>query len=95
MGYDSLGTAPYRKTIGVGVGARVRGQYKGFYDRFLNSGTVERFRVTKSGKKVTTGKITGTNFFTDAVKDNESNVVADLEINIIARLNQLMMKGKI
>jgi len=91
--YKSLGISPYRKTIGLGVGARIRGENKGWYARFLNDGTAERFRKTKKGL-VSTGRIIGKPFFTDAVKSNEPMVMENLEVNVIKTIERMIKKSK-
>lgn len=91
----SLGVSPYRRTIGLGAGARIKGQFVGYYARFLDGSTKERFRTTKSGKRASTGKITASNFFTNAVKSNEASVESNLEQNVINQINKMISNGKI
>ena len=91
--YKSLLVSPYRKTIGMGAGASIRGKNQGYYARFLNDGTAERFRKTKKGR-VSTGKITAKPFFSDAVKGNESNIESSLEDNVIRAIERMIKKGK-
>jgi len=61
--YKSLLVSPYRRTIGLGAGASIRKPNKGYYARFLNDGTAERFRTTKRGVKVSTGRLIAKPFF--------------------------------
>ena len=73
---NCIGVITMRKVAGIQVGVRKTAPWKAWYGRLINSGTKERFRKTKSGVRVSTGKLDATNFFTDAYNKN-TNIVAD------------------
>jgi len=72
--YKSIGSSARRRSAALRVGARVAGRYKGYHAHILDQGTKERFRTTKSGRRVSTGKITGSKFFTKAVTQTQPQV---------------------
>jgi len=64
----SIGVKAKSKQVMLLVGARTYGNFKGFHGHLLNYGTQERFRKTKSRKRVSTGKMPAMNFWTDALE---------------------------
>lgn len=90
-GYRSLGISMYRKLIGGVVGARISGNFNGFYAKFLDKGTKARFR--KNG--ASTGKINPTAFFSSPAYGREGQAGEDLANGVIAALNKAIQKGKI
>ena len=72
--YKSIGSSARRQNINLRVGARVAGRFKGYHAHILDQGTKERFRTTKSGKRVSTGRIVGSKFFTNAVNTSQPQI---------------------
>jgi len=93
-GFKSLGLQMYRKRIGVAVGARIKAPFKGYYARFLDTGTKERFRKVAGGK-VSTGKIKPSLFFNSAASARQGQAGKDLETGVIAALNKAINSGRI
>jgi hypothetical protein len=66
------------------VGYRIKGQYKGFHGHFLEHGTKQRFRGSKSGSafrrgRISTGSARGFNVIAKAAQVSEAAAVAELE----------------
>lgn len=66
-------TIPGNKEIGVYVGARIKGGYKGYHGHILEYGTVARYRKTKNNAP--TGKMKYTGFMRKAALYTEPQVV--------------------
>jgi HK97 gp10 family phage protein len=75
----SLGIVPMQDNIGVFVGARVIGGYRGFHSHLVENGTTKRFYVTKRGVRHETGKMNPNaqyaGFFRRAIEATESQVI--------------------
>lgn len=93
QGFRSLGTALVGKSsdIGVGTGARVKGGYSGWYVKFQNAGTDDRYH--KNGKWV--GKIKPTSFFSKVAESKQDDVVNNAADNLINTLNRFIYRGSI
>lgn len=81
---SSLITKVKKEKLGALAGFTVSGNQSHLIDK----GTVER--VTKSGKK--TGKITGNNFWQDAVNANENTAIDTIYTSIQKAIENLMKK---
>jgi len=53
----SIGMVPVKEESAVWIGARVVSGFKGFHSHLVENGTVERWYMTKKGKKHPTGKM--------------------------------------
>lgn len=73
--------------IGIGVGSRATKQTR--YLPTLVTGTVSRFRKTKSGKTASTGRIVGNNGVTISVAASASDTAAAMEASIKKSLSKL------
>jgi hypothetical protein len=71
----SIGLVPIRGEIGVYVGARIRGGFKGYHGYILEHGTRNRMYVTKNNVEHKTGHMTRTNFFKNAVASTEDQMI--------------------
>jgi len=69
----SIGTIVMRDQVGVYVGARIKGGYKGYHGRIVEEGTVQRFRKTKGDAP--TGKMRYKGFVRTAVRLTEPLVM--------------------
>lgn len=90
----SIGVKPIRGKAGLIVGARTFGKHKGYAGHILDKGTVMRYRKTKSGKRVSTGKVNPTKYFKKAVDGNSlkiqntiSKEVEESVLRFVARAN--------
>lgn len=70
----SIGTAAIRGRVGITIGARTFGRYKGYAGFILNDGTKNRF----THKGAYRGRMGSSNFFTKAISVNETKVLASL-----------------
>lgn len=77
--YKSIGLKPIRRRVGVQIGARTYGNFKGYSGHVLDKGTVQRYRTGRNGKRYTTGRVKPTNFFRDAVTDKQSLIFKNIE----------------
>jgi HK97 gp10 family phage protein len=79
----SMGMVPMQDNIGVWVGSRVIGGYRGFHAHLVENGTVKRFYVTKNGKRHETGKMNPNahyaGFFRKAVQSTEKQVIDTIQ----------------
>lgn len=81
--YKSLGIVPMQENIGVYVGARVIGGYRGFHGHLVEDGTVNRYVKTEKGKRLSKPRFTGkmnpnanyAGFFRKAVNATEDQVM--------------------
>ena len=89
--YDSLGLQMFRRGLGAAIGARVNKKHTGYYPRFLDLGTKQRFK--KSG--ATTGKIHPSLFFNSNASAKDGKAAEDLADSIIWALNKQIKAGKI
>jgi HK97 gp10 family phage protein len=69
----SIGTIVMKDQVGVYVGARIKGGYKGYHGHIVEEGTVQRFRKTKNNAP--TGKMRYKGFVRAAVKFTEPMVL--------------------
>lgn len=81
--YRSIGTVSMDERIGVIVGARKTGGYKGYHGFIVEEGTVERQYITKKGNVHKTGKMNPNGryamFMKKAVDSTEDQVTANIE----------------
>lgn len=70
----SIGAKAIRGKAGLIIGARTFGKHKGYAGRILDNGTVERFRKTKLGKRISTGKVKPTKYFKKAIDGNQTMI---------------------
>jgi HK97 gp10 family phage protein len=81
--YRSLGLVPMQDNIGVFIGARIIGGYRGFHGHLVEDGTVNRYVKTEKGKTLKTPRFTGkmnpnahyAGFFRKAVEGTERQVI--------------------
>lgn len=73
--YKSIGTSTIRNEVGIYVGARIKGGNKGYIGHIVEEGTVERFYITKNGKRHNTGRMRYTGFFKRAADSTETEVI--------------------
>jgi HK97 gp10 family phage protein len=78
----SIGMVPMSEDIGVWLGARVIGGYKGHHGHLVEDGTVDRFYYTKKGNIHRTGKMNPNGryagFFRKAADATEEQVINTL-----------------
>jgi hypothetical protein len=90
----SIGVKPgkgkYPKLL---VGSRTFGNYKGFHGHLINLGTELRRRPTKSGASVSTGKIKGNKFFSDAVESQGQNVSNKVGNELLTSLQKMVERN--
>ena len=67
----------------ITIGARTGGKFKGYHAHWIEDGTKQRFRKTKSGKKVSTGSVSGLRFWSRALESNSSTIDREMQQNII------------
>ena len=81
--FRSIGTVPMDNSIGIIVGARKVGGYKGYHGFIVEEGTVERSYVTKRGKIHKTGKMNPNGYYAGfmrkAVDSTEDQVSERIE----------------
>jgi HK97 gp10 family phage protein len=71
----SIGLVPIRDNIGVHIGARIRGGWRGYHGYIVEHGTRNRRYQTKNGKIHFTGHMTRTNFMKKAAESTEKQVI--------------------
>ena len=81
----------YRLAKASGGESHVIQKYGGYYGRFLDSGTNERF--TKKGKS--NGILTKSDFFTSVTESRVNSATEDLTNGVIFALNSAINRGKI
>jgi len=92
--YKSIGVKPDRYLPILKIGARRGRGYGGYHAHLLESGTVVRsYTHKKSGKVHETGKVTGTNFFSDAVKSDEREVIDSIQKDLILSMSKFIIKA--
>lgn len=91
QGVRSIGSMLYRRSTGIAGGARVKGTFKGYYGRFLDQGTVQRYR--KNG--ASTGKLKPSLWFQSVGASKSGQAGRELETAVIAALNKAINKGSI
>jgi len=69
----SLGLKVFRSGLGIIIGARVTGGYKGYLAHILDKGT--ELRTTRRGNR---GKIKANYFFTSQLLQQESRIISDI-----------------
>ena len=82
--FKSIGTVPMDETIGIIVGARKTGGYKGYHGFIVEEGTVDRKYITKKNSvEHKTGKMNPNgryaHFMQKAVDSTEDQVTASIE----------------
>jgi hypothetical protein len=89
----SIGVVPIADDIGIWVGARVIGGYRGFHGHLLEEGTGLRSYTTKKGNTHRTGRMSQnasySKFFQKAVEATEDQVMDTVKTewyNAIARM---------
>jgi hypothetical protein len=100
--YDSLGIFNVNREAGVAIGARTKGKYKGYIGAIIDQGS-KAIRYTKGGGKLrrgrkrrapyhpaNRGRLKATNFFTDAVEQNETQVINSVEENFTTSVVKLV-----
>jgi len=88
----SFGIVAAKSHAGIRVGARNYGGFLGYLARFQEGGTKERFRTTSTGKKVSTGRIKPTNFWSKTVKQTSNKVGQQIEQELLNSLQKYMKK---
>jgi hypothetical protein len=53
----SMGVAVMRDEIGISIGARITGGFRGYHGHLVENGTVNRFYTTKKNNQHATGKM--------------------------------------
>ena len=89
----SIGVVPIRDEIAVYVGARIKGQFKGYHGHLVEEGTVARFYITKKGNRHETGKMRYTGFFRSAVKTTEEQVMKTVEQEWYNSIDRFIVKS--
>lgn len=96
--YKSIGMVPMSEDVGVWIGARVVGGYKGFHGHLVEDGTVNRFYMTKKGNRHDTGKMNpGANyahFFKRAADATETQVVDSLQNEWYNAIGRFIVRNK-
>ncbi len=75
--YNSIGTVS-SGDIGVWIGARVKGGYKGYLGLIFEKGTRQRFYLTKKGNVHKTGEMRGYWFMETAKRQTEKQVLSSV-----------------
>lgn len=79
--WNSIGIQSFKRQdkVGVKIGARASGRYRGYHGYIVEFGTVNRYAKTYKGKPLTTPRFTGkmpyNGFVRKSVKATESQVV--------------------
>jgi HK97 gp10 family phage protein len=79
--WNSIGISSFKRQnkVGVSIGARASGQYKGYHGYIVEFGTVDRWAKTYKGKPLKTPRFTGKmpykGFVRKSVKATENQVV--------------------
>jgi len=55
------------------LGAKKTGKYRGSHAHFLENGTVQRYYITKTGKRHNTGKTTGISYWTSSIESTDKS----------------------
>lgn len=87
---NSIGTSELPNEIAILAGTLKR--RKGWHGHLVENGTVERFRRTKSGKQVSTGKMVGTHFFEKAYNANEEAIVNSVNQEYYKAIDNAIVK---
>ena len=94
----SIGAKPIRGQAGLVIGARTFGKNKGYAGHILDKGTVNRYRKTKSGKRVSTGKVKPTKYFRKAVEGNslyiENTITREVEQAVLRFVKRANNRAK-
>jgi hypothetical protein len=95
----SVGQLAIPRDVALLVGTRKGGGYKGWHGHLVENGTVERFRKTKKGDLVPTGRVIGTHFFEQAYEGKEEPIADEVQKqfyiaidNAIVRINKKLSK---
>jgi hypothetical protein len=98
----SLGVVPMQDNIGVFVGARVIGGYRGFHGHLVEDGTVNRYVKTEKGKPLKTPRFTGkmnpnayyAGFFRKAIESTEKQVVDTIQKEWYDAIARFIVRNK-
>lgn len=88
---NAVGTATIPGETGIYVGVRKVKHTKAWLANIENEGTVERYRKTKKGR-VSTGHITATNFWDEALANNEDSILENVSNELIASLTRYIKR---
>lgn len=87
---NSIGTSEVPSEIAILVGTLKR--RKGWHGHLNESGTTERYRRTKSGKQVSTGRMIGTHFFENAYEATEGQMVDSVNQEFYRAIDNAIIK---
>lgn len=92
--YKALGVKPNSRKVIMLVGSRTYKSFTGFHGHLVEYGTKQRFRKTKTGKRVPTGRVKPMRFWTDALRSTADTVGNSITKNIeITLLDWTKKKG--
>jgi hypothetical protein len=74
------------------IGARTKGQFKGYHAHLLEDGTKERSYITKKGNRKSVGKVKGIKFWFKTFEENDNLYIQNLQNNIIKEMEKLLKK---
>jgi len=94
----SIGQVPMRGEMGMWIGARVIGGYRGFHGHLVEDGTVDRFYITKKGNKHATGHMSVTKpysgFFRKAARATEAQAIRSIESDWHDAIARFIIRSK-
>ncbi len=70
----SLGLKVFKSGLGIIIGAKVTGGYKGYLAHIIDNGTTTR-RTSRGSNR---GKINASNFFTSTLQQQQGNIISDV-----------------
>jgi HK97 gp10 family phage protein len=88
----SIGTVMMRDQVGVYVGARIKGGYKGYHGHLVEDGTEYRFR--KSKNNAPTGRTRYKGFVRNAVRITEPLVLNTVRSEWDKAIERFIKRGK-
>lgn len=80
--FKAIGTKPVTKKTILLVGSRIYKGFTGYHGHLVNYGTKQRYRKTKKGRRVSTGRMPAMNFWSDALKSEGSRVGNSMTSNL-------------
>lgn len=89
IGFVAMRSKSKSVFVSAKVGARKGGNNKGYHGHLFDAGTTPR--QTKKGYN--RGTMPGTNFFSDSVKQNESQLTNETRAQMLAALDKLIQRN--
>jgi len=93
--YRSIGVKPHRRLPILKIGARTSSNWAGYHGHLIDDGTVMRSYITKSGVEHKTGAVSPTNFFNDALQQNQSKIIGAVRDELFREWTMRQVKAQI